>query len=178
MKKLIAFILTLVCLLSCAVPALAAEKSGFQNFKKTAKYTDGIFSDVKETDWYRESVAAAYELGLMQGGGDGTFNAAGNVTIAETLVLADKLHSIFNTGSAKFTTGEPWYQTYVDYALKNGIMDAGMKNYDAAVTRGEFIRLFYNALPEKEYVGINLIMDGAIPDVATDAPLAKQVYTF
>ena len=58
MKKFLAIILAMICLLSCAVPALAAE-SGFQNFKKVAQYTDGLFSDVKPSDWYSESVAAA-----------------------------------------------------------------------------------------------------------------------
>ena len=181
MKKLIAFILALVCLLSCTVPALAADKSGYQNFKKTAKYEDGIFSDVKETDWYCESVAAAYELGLMQGGGDGTFNAAGNVTIAETLVLADRIYSMFNTGKflyASAAPGEPWYQPYVDAALKNGILPAPCEDYNAAASRSEFVAILSRSLPKIAFPIMNDVPDGTVPDVPMDSENAAEIYMF
>ena len=178
MKKMLAFILAIICLLSCAVPALAADKSGYQNFKKIAKYTDDVFSDVKETSWYHESVAAAYELGLMQGGGNGKFNPQGNITLAETLVLADKLHSIFNTGRANFVEGNPWYQTYVDYALKNGILPEASENYGAVLTRSEFVAILARALPKIAFPVMNDVPDGTVPDVPMDSANAAEIYMF
>lgn len=139
------------------------------------------FTDVAETAWYYGDVVSAWKRGLVNGVSADRYEPKGDLTGAAAVKLAACMHQLYHTGSVTLQNaadGRAWYMSYVDYALKNGIMDAGMKNYDAAITRGEFIRLFYNALPEKEYTGINLIMDGAIPDVATDAPLAKQVYTF
>ena len=74
MKKLLTILTAAALLLGClALPAAAAE-SGFANFQKTAEYAAGQFPDVAEGEWYTESVAAVYELGLMKGNADGSFN--------------------------------------------------------------------------------------------------------
>lgn len=41
------------------------------DFAKTGTYTPGQFSDIPQTEWYASEVANAYELGLMNGIGDG-----------------------------------------------------------------------------------------------------------
>ena len=83
--------LALACCLalSClAMPAAAEEGDGFANFQKINEYYDGLFEDVENTGWVRDSVAAAYELGLMRGNGNGLFNVAGSVTFAEAVTLS------------------------------------------------------------------------------------------
>jgi len=179
MKRILSFVLILICLLSCGATASAAENGGFAALQtKTARYQDGIFSDVSAKDWYSESVAAVYELGLMQGSGNGSFNAAGNITIAETLVLADKLHSLYETGSAEFAKSAPWYQTYVDYALKNGILSAPLADYNVPATRSEFVALLSRALPAEALPELNNVADGGVPDVAMDSENAADIYLF
>lgn len=179
MKRFLMSVLALTMLLSCTVPAFAAEESaGLKNFKKTAVYTDGLFDDVAETDWYRSSVAAVYELGLMKGGGDGSFNVGGNVTIAETLVLADKLYSIYHTGKAEFTTGSPWYQPYVDYALDCGILTGPCEDYAAPATRREFVAILSRALPPSVLPVLNPLADGDVPDVDMGSAYSKEIYRF
>lgn len=179
MKRCVLLVLALTLLLTCAAPAFAAEESaGLKNFKKTAVYTEGLFSDVAETDWYRSSIAAVYELGLMKGGGDGSFNVGGNVTIAETLVLADKLHSIYRTGSAKIASGEPWYQPYVDYALDCGILTGPCEDYTAPATRREFVAILSRALPSSVLPVLNDLADGAVPDVDMEDEYAAEIYRF
>ena len=179
MKRFLILLTALALLFGCAAPTFAAESTaGLKNFKKTAVYTDGLFCDVSASDWYRASVAAAYELGLMKGGGDGSFNVGGNVTIAETLVLADKLHSIYQTGSTKFAAGELWYQPYVDYALANGILTAPYEDYTVPATRREFVAILSRALPERVLPELNTVADGTVPDVAMGDDYAAEIYRF
>ena len=77
-------------------PAMAAA-SGLEHFTKTKTYA-GQFSDVSADSWFYENVAAVYELSLMQGESDTYFNANGNLSIAETIAMAARLHSIYTTG--------------------------------------------------------------------------------
>ena len=168
---------------SATAKALVAVSVGVSAAGQTRyeESAESPFTDVADSAWYYADVVSAWKRGLVNGVSAERYDPKGNLTGGAAVKLAACMHQLYHTGGVTLqnaSDGRAWYMSYVDYALKNGIMDAGLKSYDAAVTRGEFIRLFYNALPEKEYVGINLIMDGAIPDVATDAPLAKQVYTF
>lgn len=139
------------------------------------------FIDVAENAWYYADVVSAYRRGLVNGVTADSYQPAGTLTAAQAVKLAACMHQLYHSGSVTLKNsadGRAWYMSYVDYALKNGLMETGFQDYDGVVDRGGFIRLFFRALPESEYPRINLIMDGAIPDVATDAPLAKEVYTF
>ena len=98
-------------------------------FTASNVYADGMFSDVKAGDWFRDNVAQAYALGLMVGNGDGTFNANGSVTIAETISIAARLHAAY-TGGTIPKSEEIWYAGSVRYALDNGIILSEYKNYN------------------------------------------------
>ena len=139
------------------------------------------FRDVPQSEWYYSDVVNAYKRGLVNGKTADSYEPDATLTVGEAVKLAACMHQLYHSGKvtlANAADGQVWYMSYVDYATNNGIMEQTFEEYHKAITRGEFIRLFFNALPEKEYTRVNLIMDGAIPDVATDAPLAKQVYTF
>ena len=85
MKKLLVVLLAAVML---AVGANAA-------FEKVNTYS-GNFSDVKETNWFYDNVKTAYELGFMNGKAEGKFDPNGNVTVAEGITMASRLHAIYN----------------------------------------------------------------------------------
>jgi len=139
------------------------------------------FTDVVRTDWYFADVSSAYQRGLVNGMTATSYAPKNTLTNAQAVKLAACMHQLYREGAVALENaadGRAWYMSYVDYAKRNAIMDTLPQNYDAAITRADFIRLFYNTMPESEYTRKNLIMDGAIPDIATDAPLAKQVYTF
>ena len=174
MKKLMSLFLAALCLLGCAAPVFAGE--GLGNFKKTAEYAEGLFSDVGGADWYAESVAAVYELGLMKGNGDGVFNAGGNVTIAESLTMAARLHRIYHGGEDDFTPSAPWYQVYADYCVENGVVPGLPENLSASATRAEFAAILAGALPETALRPINDIADDAVPDVKQHTPYAQEIY--
>lgn len=175
MKKLISLILSLTLLFSLAVPALAAGEGSFANFRTVAAYSDGLFQDIHADDWYRDSVAAVYELDLMKGD-QGLFRPADNVTLAEAVTLAARLHSLFASGKAVFEATDPWYQTYVDYAVRNGILSDASEDWTAAASRGRFAAILAKALPTSALPAINTVADDQLPDVKMDSENAAEIY--
>lgn len=121
------------------------------NFRTVNSYYDGLFWDVKSTDWFSSNVKSAYGMGLMKGTGSGTFSPGNNVTLAETVTLAARIHSLYYTGSDSFSSydGGNWYDPYVDYAQKTGIVNT-YYNYSRPATREEFVNILAKALPEVE----------------------------
>ena len=177
MKKAVSALLLALCLaFSCALPALAAE--GYANLRRVKTYSDGVFSDVAPDAWYRDSVAAVYELGLMEGDG-GVFGVGNHVLLSEAVTLSARLHSLYRTGSVSFSRsaeGEAWYAPYVAYALENGLLDAAGEDYAAEATRARFAALLARALPASALPPINEIADGALPDVKAGTAGAEEIY--
>ena len=171
-KKLLSLLLTGALCLSLSAPALAV---GLENFQKTNAYTAGQFTDVPAGEWYAANVQAAYELGLMEGSSATTFNPYGNLTIAEALVLACRLHSTYvGDGAAFVGSGGAWYQSYVDYAIQNGILAAGTySDYTSTATRAQFASILAAALPAEALTAINSVT--TLPDVAVDASYTPAV---
>ena len=104
MKKLLSAILALCMALSLCTTALAAQNS-MDNFTKVNTYS-GQFKDVSASHWAAPSVRACYEYNLMNGSG-GKFNLNGNLTVAEALVMADRIHQIYATGANTLKNGSP-----------------------------------------------------------------------
>ncbi|MBC5738623.1 S-layer homology domain-containing protein [Lawsonibacter faecis] len=173
MKKLLSAALAICLVLSLSVPASAAQNS-LDNFQKTAEYTGG-FTDVPESYWAAPSVKTCFEYGLMKGATATTFNPDGVLSVAEALVMADRVHEVFTTGGSTLTNGSPWYQPYVDYAVAQGIIAGGdFTDYTAKVTRAEMAYIFYNALPASALPAINNVL--ALPDVDETTPHAAEIF--
>ena len=161
MKKILSAILVL-CL--CFGIGTAAMAAGIENFAPNTQY--GNFTDVSKSDWYYESVRTANEYGLVKGNPDGSFNPDGSLTVAEAIVTADRIHMIYNTGEASLANGDPWYQTYVDYAIENDII--GKKDFDdytRPVTRAEMAYIFSGAVPYDDFEEVNEPGNAIAPDI-------------
>lgn len=164
-KKILSLILCIAMISSLVTAGFAA---GFENFTKANTYEDGHFTDVSSNDWYAGSVKTAYELGLVKGSTEETFNPKGNITVAETIALAARLHNIYNGGKAEFVQGSPWYQVYVDYAAENGILREKYSNYSTKISRANFAFILIKALSDDALSAINDVPDGTLPDVKDD----------
>ena len=175
MKRIMLMLLTIVMLLNIVAVASAAN-AGLDNFKQVNSYNQGMFTDVKSADWFSGSVATAYELGLVNGATATTFKPTSNLTVAETIVLACRLHNIYNGGTGKIEQNSQlnnaqntaWYQIYVDYALANKVIPWTYNDYNAKITRKNFANIIANALPKEALTQINNIANGAIHDVPDD----------
>lgn len=104
MKKKIVSLFTAVIMLFTLIPTtFAAQNNSLDNFSKTNTYRQGQFTDVSSSVWYCDTVAQVYELGLMKGNGDGTFNPKGYITEAEAITIAARIHKIYTTGNDNFS---------------------------------------------------------------------------
>ncbi len=66
---------------------------GFAQPNQRKPYAAGQFTDVPETSWYAPYVQTAYEHGMMEGVSDALFCPDGEITLAEALTVACRLHS-------------------------------------------------------------------------------------
>ena len=177
MKRRVLSLLLAGVMAASALPGIASA-AGLSNFQKSNTYTPGQFADVPAGSWYAAGVQSAYELGLMTGTSGTAFDPSGNLTLAETVVLAARLHSIYAGDGASFTGGATWYQPYVDYAIQNGIIASGAySDYNATATRAQFASILAAALPSEALPAINTVT--ALPDVdanATYAAAALKLY--
>ncbi|MBO4950738.1 MAG: S-layer homology domain-containing protein [Clostridia bacterium] len=82
------FFVVLMVSVMLAVGASAA-------FERVNTYNNN-FSDVTDSNWYAENVKTAYELGFMNGKSEGKFDPNGNVTVAEGITMAARIHAIYN----------------------------------------------------------------------------------
>lgn len=152
----------------------SAAEGGLANFTRVNVYTPGQFSDLSESYWGTAGAARAYELGLMQGTGSG-FDPEGNVSLAQAVTMAARLHSIYHTGTESFAPASgAWYQTYVDYAAANGILTTGFADYNCPAKRHEFAAILAAALPAEALEAINTVE--TIPDVAHSHPNGSAIY--
>ncbi|MCI8284678.1 MAG: hypothetical protein HFE90_05340 [Firmicutes bacterium] len=174
-KSMIAAAVLIIMVIS--LTALCSADDGLSNFKKTRDYTPGQFADINSGAWYEEDAASVYELGLMSGTQDNIFSPNGNMTVAETVTLAARLRSIYNNDNEKFEQSSPWYQTYVDYAVKNRIIGENeFADYKAAATRTETATILAASLPESALGSVNSIAAGDIYDVSDSEYYSASVY--
>ena len=141
-----------------AITHSSPPKASYDNFIAERTYIPGMFKDVDENAWYgskkEKSVAIAYEYNLMSGTSPTTFNPTGNISIAEVVTVATRVHSFYTTGhQVEFTPtpGAPWYQGNVDYAIENGIIGPNVfQDFKRAATRAEMAYVFAHTLPDPE----------------------------
>lgn len=148
------------------------------NFTKVYEYT-GNFTDIKDTDWFREDVISSFETGLLKGKDTSTFDPYGNMTLAEAITLAARVNNIYKGNTSPIDnqniTG-PWYQPYVDYSIENGLMIEGeFRNFDKIASRAEVAYVFCNALGKENLYNINNIT--SIPDVDKDTLYHEEIFT-
>lgn len=159
LKKIITIIIALFTLSLTAF----ADNSYFTELRD---YSGEFDLDISENDWFYDDAVALYKLGLSNGY-DGRFSPYDQLSIAEAVTFAARLHSIYYTGSPdaadEFSEGGEWYGTYFDYAFENGIIDDrfnGIENEPALRKYAAYI--FALVFPMEN---INYVPDEDIPDL-------------
>lgn len=168
-------VLSLTLMLVSAVTVTADVRT--DGFTKVNSYTEGQFADVRSTDWFAGNVAAVYEYGLMKGTANTQFAPFSDVTLAEVLTVAARLHSLYYSGQESFVQGNPWYDVYSEYAEVNGIYDpGGLGTLTKPATRAQVADILISALPQSEFGSINTIKNDQIPDVKSSDNYAYAIY--
>jgi hypothetical protein len=174
MKK-IALFLALILLVT-SVPTVWAEDGSLSNFSPSRAFPEGKFSDVRDTDWFSKFVKKAYMYSLIDGNSATTYNPGGNVTVAETLVIACNLNKIYFGREIPPAEGA-WYAKFVNYAMANGIIRRGAYvDFNKAATRRQFASILADSLPEEAFEPIVEVQDSAIPDVKITDLNANKIY--
>lgn len=133
------------------------------------------FTDVQPAEWFYNDVKNAYDMSLINGRSATLFEPNGYLTYAEAVKLAACMNERYQTGAVTLKNGKPWYQTYVDYCKKNGIITKDY-SWNANATRAGYMEIFANALPASALAEINNIADAVIPDVPMNHPQAAAIY--
>ncbi len=162
MKRILFIILVISLLVFCSLNASALDAAA-----------DTAFIDVAEDAWYYGDVYAAQALGLMEGVGEGRFSPDSSLTLAEAVTLAARARSLYLKDEEAFVRHDEWYRVYGDYALANSILKEEPADWTVPATRTVCAALFTAAMPPEGLEAINTVVDGAIPDVVSDA----AVYT-
>lgn len=148
------------------------------NFKLSGTYKG--YPDVVESEWYgteKEGVVRdATLLGIFVGNDTGKFLPADNIKRSEAIKLAAVVHNTYCGGSYTFdqSEGGDWYDTYVSYAIRKGIIKAGdFADYNAYATRAEMAYIFAGALPAAEFTAKSKLVP---PDVTKTDKYADEIY--
>jgi hypothetical protein len=151
--------------------------SGGNTITKTATYNN-VFSDVSSSSWYYDSIASVYAYGLMNGVETKKFQPSDQVTTAQAITLAARLRKLYLTGSSTFTSSSPWYKTYSDYAVSQGIISSAPSaaEMDETLTRQEFAAILAGALPDAALPALNTVSAGSIPDVYRSDTAIYKLY--
>lgn len=127
-----------------------------ENFIETTTYSNDLFLDVKGTEWFISGVSSAVNLSLMQGETSDRFNPNGNITVAQTIAVASRIHALYETGSLEELnsyTGAKWYSGVEKYALEKGIIkvdDFSVEDMNNPATRADLCYILDGSLPQKE----------------------------
>lgn len=143
-------------------------------------YSNAAFQDVSADAWYAGAVKSAYEMAMMNGVSESEFLVSGNVTIAQSICMAARIHSIYYNDGYDFTAadGEAWYMPYVNYARANNMLagkydfraNSGI-NYDQEALRVQFAEILSAALPDDQLTALK--QTTVIPDVPAGSGEAR-----
>ena len=136
-----------------AVTALAA----FAEIPEQPEPPAGPFTDVGESDWFYDAVVYAYENGLMDGVGEGTFAPNATTTRAMVVTILYRLEGEpAVSGDLPFTDVEAstWYTDAILWAVQNGIVN-GMNDTQFApgndLTREQLVTILYRYAQDRGY---------------------------
>ncbi len=160
-KTFLVLILTITCLLGLSINALAAER----------------FDDVSPQDWFYGDLMFAVDNGLVNGKTATTYQPNADLSIAEAVKLAASLHQLNAEGlvSLMAANNGAWYQPFVDYAYQQGIISEEYL-WTKSINRGQFMDIFYRALPAEQLAAINTVPTDAIPDTAEASQYGAAIY--
>ena len=136
----------------------------------------GQFADVKESSWYAKEVAAAYELGFVEGVSENSYSPDTTVTVAQGITMASRVHAEYNGKTIAKVDGGKWYDMYINYAKANGIITENQfDSYTREIKRFEMAEIFHDAMGKEYFTAINDVV--FIPDVPMGAMYYDKLLT-
>lgn len=145
-----------------------------KNFKVINKLETKTFSDVLKDSWYFPGVVISYENGIMKGVGAGKFNPNDQVTLAQAITIASRVHATYYSNIISNQKSDLWYESFYNYAKDNNFLPPSVdsiNNLDEIMaTRADIAYLFNNVISESDMPKIN---NSVIPDKDSVPPEYK-----
>lgn len=113
------------------------------------------FSDIPITGWYYNEVKQAFEMGLMEGIGNGKFDPTGKATRAQIWTIIARMYGV------DVESDGLWYEKAMNWAYNVGITDGS--NPNSEVTREQLVAMLYRFA---KYIGEDV-------SVSSDTSLAS-----
>ncbi len=157
--------MALCMLFSFTITFSAAAEGSINNFKKERIYSNN-FSDIREDDWFFNSVAEVFEYKITDGISENEFAPYEPVSLAEAIAFGAKLNMIYENESIDLSIGEEWYEAYVSYAKKKTIIedDFRLTGLEYPATREQVAYILARSISFKELKNINPKIS-SLPDV-------------
>lgn len=150
---------------------MAAIILRLKNTPESSTYS-GVFTDVTSTAWYASAVQTAYDLGIINGYGDGKFGPEDPVTYEQVYKMLVCAHN--RGGDAENFGGYPaGYMQAGNTLLKLNDKVSGTMGTNA--DRGLVIKLVYNALLA-DYAAPNGTDDFGNPKYEVKDTLAAEIF--
>lgn len=153
-------------------------KGDMANFKLTGEYAG--YPDLDEGKWYGTEhegvIRNATLLGIVEGDGTG-FRPEDGIKLSEVVKMAAVVWNTYYGSPYSFdrTEGTHWYDTYVNFSFKYGVIKAGdFADFERNATRAEMAYIFARALPESELAATSTIIP---PDVTETDEYAAEIRT-
>ena len=125
-----------------ATPSVPSGTPAQNPFNPDAGKDSLPFADVNANSWYYFGVKFAYEKGLMNGTGNGTFSPNADTTRGMIVTMLARLEG-------QNTSGTPWYAAGQKWAMDNGISDG--TNMTGAITREQLAAILFRYAKQKGY---------------------------
>jgi len=150
MKK---FITVLIII---SILTFTAFADGESIFEKQNSYNNE-FHDISENDWFFNNVVASYEYGMLKGKGINTFAPNDNISYAEVIALACRLHTKYKDINYDFSGENLWYEPYILYAKNYGIIATNFELSRAKLpaTRADAINILLERIPSENFKNEN-----------------------
>ena len=135
------------------------------------------YTDFPKEQWARDAVSTVTALGLMQGVGAGRFDPEGQLTLAQVLALAARLHSRTHGTDGEFdeSYGSHWYDVYRRYCIRQGLITSGaFRDLTQPASRAQTALVLAHALDPKDLPSIR--RQERIPDVAPEDYAGPEIY--
>jgi hypothetical protein len=161
------------------LPGDEIPSDGLDNFVKDLVYTDNTFTDVSATDAMAGWIAKSYEYGIIAGIGNNQFGGSRNMLVQDAIVVAVKMHMIFEAGNTKESEadGFTYPQSFIDYAQDFRLIgDEFAGQYTRAATRAELVRIWSYILPDRLMQAQNKV--NSIPDVKDTDKFYREIIRF
>lgn len=164
LRKALALILV-VCCVVCAAPVSAAADgtvvgSGLAVFEDVAEMTNTTFADLSTEFWGYSGIKVAYDKGIMVGYENGNFGFDDEVTWAQALTIAARMHAAYfgNALNENLRPGDVWFDPFYRYCKAQGMLPVGCPTgagLDKVINRYNLAYIFSRTIDKEDMPAIS-----------------------